>query len=107
MRDGDIDIAAAVEQEPNLREVVRALIVQTGTPARVLECYYWTEEPGILECLRALVGMPPQARAALQAFLAAAQNPKLVFASVDGAGALRLSSPEAAKTMATFFAGGQ
>jgi hypothetical protein len=94
-------------EEPDLREVVRTLIVQAGAAARVLECYYWTEEPGALESLRALMTMPPQARGALQTFLGAAGNPKSISAVVDGSGALRLFSPEAAKAMATFFADGR
>lgn len=91
------------ENEADLREVVRSLIVQAGAAERVLECYYWTEEPGVLECLRAVVAMPPQARAAFMTFLAAAENPKSISAAVDGSGALQLFSPDAVKTMVTFF----
>jgi hypothetical protein len=95
------------KERPDLREVVRTLIVQADATARVLECYYWTEEPGLLECLRALLSMPPEARGALQTFLGAVENPKSISAAVDGSGALKLFSPDAAKTMATFFADGR
>jgi hypothetical protein len=98
--------SATQEHKKGLAEVVQALILQAGDPARVLECYYWAQEPGALECIRSLLAMPPQARGALQTFLAASEDPRSISVFVDDSGCLSLFSPEAAKIMTTFFNGG-
>ena len=75
----------------DLARAVSDLIMQAGDPAKVLELHYWSQEPGALECIRAIVSMPVEARAALHAFLTApvSQN---IFASLDPSGSLRLRS---------------
>jgi hypothetical protein len=61
-----------VECDQELVSVVQSLIAQAGNSARMLECYYWTQEPGLLELIRAFLAMPIEAQTALRAFLAAA-----------------------------------
>jgi hypothetical protein len=85
-------------------ELVQNLVLHMRDPARLLECYYWSQEPGIVECVRALLAMPVAARNLLEVFLAAAVARDTIKASVDDQGALKLSSPEA-KIILTHLAG--
>jgi hypothetical protein len=90
-----------VETDP--RKEVQSLIDQSDDIARLLECHYWSMEPGLLETIRALLATPIEARAALQAFFALAIVPDSITASVDADGTLNLRSPEAAEALITFF----
>ncbi|MFZ1882646.1 MAG: hypothetical protein WAU53_03365 [Rhodoplanes sp.] len=87
----------------DLGPVVQSLIAEEGNNARLLECYYWSQEPGLLEMIRAFLAMPVEAQTALQAFFAAAVVPSSVTASLDANGTLTLCSPEGAKVLATLF----
>jgi hypothetical protein len=100
------DQATNKDDELDLAEVLRALIVQTADPSRVLEWHYWAQEPGILEFVRILLTAPSQVRGALQTFLVAAEDPKSVSVFVDNSGTLNLFSPNAAKVMKTSFSEG-
>jgi hypothetical protein len=80
--------------------LMRTLAASCQNPARVLELYYWSREPGLTEIIRAIVAMPEQSRAALEAFIAISGDPKTVVATLDRCGALTLTSAEAAKTIA-------
>jgi hypothetical protein len=93
------------EVETDPREVVQSLIARAGNPARLLECYYWAQEPGLPETIRALLAMPVEVRTALLAFCAAAVVPSSITASVDATGTLTLRSPEAAAILPTLFSG--
>jgi hypothetical protein len=81
------------EPEPKLAEVIESIIVDCGDPARVLELYYWSREPGVLEVIRSVMALPPRTRALLEGFLAVAQ-PDLVSGELDEAGRVTLSSPD-------------
>lgn len=72
-------------------------------PARLLECYYWSGDPGIVECVRAIVAMPPEARAALLAFFAGAVVRPSISTTVNDDGSLTLFAPEAAIILKTLF----
>ncbi|MGA7454365.1 MAG: hypothetical protein WBW73_24960, partial [Rhodoplanes sp.] len=65
---------AEAEQEIrcDIAALVRNLIAHTGDSRRILECYYWSQEPGLLELIRAFLAMPPEAQVALRTFMAAA-----------------------------------
>jgi hypothetical protein len=80
--------------------VIRTLIAGRANPAELFELYYLTREPGILYLLRALAAMPDDTRAALEAFMALARDPKAIAARLDPRGILTLASPEAAKVLA-------
>ena len=94
------------ELQSDLVSVVQSLIAQAGNSARMLECYYWTQEPGLLELIRAFLAMPIEAQTALRAFFAAAVVRSSITASIDGAGTLTLRSPEAAAVLAALFGHG-
>ena len=80
--------------------------VERADSARMLGCYYWTQEPGLPELIRAFLDMPIEAQTALRAFLAAAVVRSSITASVDATGTLTLRSPEAAAVLATLFGRG-
>ena len=87
----------------DLGRVVQSLIAEAGNNTRLLECYYWSEEPGLLEMIRTFLAMPIAAQTVLRAFFAAAVVPRSITASLDATGALTLCSPEAAPILATLF----
>jgi hypothetical protein len=80
--------------------LVRTLVAGCGASAQVLELYYWSREPGMSDIMRGIVAMPEGTRAALEAFLALACDPKSIEAAIDPQGILTLTSPEASKTIA-------
>jgi hypothetical protein len=80
--------------------LIRALVEGCGSPAQVLELYYWSKEPGLIEIIRGIVAMPEDTRAALETFLAISREPKSVVATLDRRGALTLTSAEAVRTVA-------
>jgi hypothetical protein len=82
----------------DLQQVMRALIRQIQSPARVIELYYWSQEPKLCEIIRSLVAMRPETRDALGAFLSIASNAAAIDASVDASGRLVLSSQEVTET---------
>lgn len=95
------------ELECDLASVVQTLVAQAGNSAQLLECYYWTQEPGLLELIRAFLAMPVEARTTLRAFFAAAVVRNSITASVDSAGTLTLRSPEAAAVLSSLFGHGR
>ena len=96
-------IERAEELGTDLEHVVQSLIGEGGNRARLLECYYWSQEPGLLEMIRAFLAMPVEARTVLRAFFAAAVVPRSITASLDATGALSLRSPEAAAVLVGLF----
>ena len=85
-------------------DALQQLMLQQGDPARLLECYYWSKEPGLLECIRAFLAAPAEVRSILQAFFAAAVVRERITAAVDSSGNLKLGSPDAARILVRFFA---
>ena len=94
------------ELECDLVAVVQNLVAQAGNSAQMLECYYWTQEPGLLELIRAFLAMPVEAQTTLRTFFAAAIVRSSITASVDAAGTLTLRSPEAATLLSSLFGHG-
>jgi hypothetical protein len=80
--------------------LVRALVAGCGSPAQVLELYYWSKEPGLIDVIRAIVAMPEETRATLEAFMAISRDAKSVVATLDRCGVLSLTSANAMKTLA-------
>ena len=80
--------------------LVRALVAGCGSPAQVLELYYWSKEPGLIDVIRAIVAMPEETRATLEAFMAISRDAKSVVATLDRRGVLSLTSANAMKTVA-------
>lgn len=99
----DPDQTAEPIQASDCADALQQLILQHDDPARLLECYYWSKEPGLLECVRALLAAPADVRTVLQVFFAAAVARDQITASVDSGGTLNLHSPEAATILTRFF----
>ena len=97
------DVERDEELGTDLGDVVQSLIAEAGNSARLLECYYWNHEPGLLEMIRAFLAMPIEAQTVLRAFFAAAVVPRSITASLDATSTLTLCSPEAAPVLAILF----
>ncbi len=87
-------------RESRSERVIRMLIAGCGGPASVLELYYWSREPGMIEIMRGIVAMSEETRAAFEAFIALARDPKSIEACMSETGALTLASPETSKALA-------
>ena len=75
-------------------EVVKTLVNGGTDPSRLLELYYWTREPGIIELIRAYLDLPAAAQRSLGDFLLNAK-PQSVAAAFDAQGRLVLSRSSA------------
>ena len=53
----------------------------SGPAARAIEMAYWSEEPGLLEIIRAIAARRPETRTALLAFLSKASDARLISAA--------------------------
>jgi hypothetical protein len=92
------------DTQSELLSLVQNLIAQAGGVERLVECYYWSQEPGLVEFIRAFLAMPAEVQTALRAFFAAAVARSSVAASIDdAAGALILRAPEAATVLTALF----
>lgn len=80
--------------------VIRTLAAGCTDPAEALELLYWSREPGLLEVIRGIAGMPEGTRAAVEAFIALARDARTVSATLDQRGVLTLASREATRTLA-------
>ena len=65
-----------------------------------MEIYYWSQEPGLSNVIRAYMSLPKRTRSVLGAFWRMAENPRLVSATIDERGRLALFSPEIVDTLA-------
>lgn len=52
-------------------DALQRLIQEHDDPASLLELYYWSKEPGLLECVRAFLQAPAEVRTILQDLLPA------------------------------------
>lgn len=87
--------AAANEPRPDgkVRAVLRELAETCPDPAKLVELYYWSMEPDLLETLHRIIGLPDEPREVLRAFLAmVADCPDTVNVTVSSTGAVTLSS---------------
>ena len=80
------------------KDILTGLVAEE--PTRFFEMYYWSREPGMLEVMRAIMGMSESSRAALEAFLTMSQEPALIAANWDRKGSLTLTSPQVGHTVA-------
>ena len=72
-------------------EVVRTLVLGNADHNRLLELYYWSLEPELLETVRAFLALPPKAQTALTSYLMQAQSQN-ISAQLDAHGRLIMSS---------------
>lgn len=80
--------------------LIRSLAHGRKRPSELLEFYYWSKEPGLIEVIRGIAAMREDVRAAIEAFIALAGDVKSASADLDGRGVLTLASAEAAKAAA-------
>jgi hypothetical protein len=71
-------------------ELIQTLVSGRVPASRILELFYWSQEPGALEMLRIFLGLSAQDSAALLRFFEAAE-PSSVAISANEAGELVLS----------------
>jgi hypothetical protein len=71
-------------------EVIQSLVNSGTDPSRLLELYYWTREPGIIELIRAFLSLPQAAQRSVGDFLLNAK-PKSIETTFDAQGRLVLS----------------
>ena len=86
-------------QGQDILAIVRSLVAEFSNPARLLEIFYWSQEPGAAEFMQRVMLLRPQARAVVLSFLAMTPDPKLIVADVDEFGQVILSSPQVAETI--------
>jgi hypothetical protein len=95
------DAAANVPHpDGRVRAVLRELAETCPDPGKLVELYYWSAEPDLLEMLHRLLGLPEEPREVLRAFLAMiADCPDSVHVTVSPTGAVTLSSPAVTQLM--------
>ena len=77
--------------DPQLRSILNHIVEKTDQ-ARLVELYYWTQEPGLLEVIRAIAAMPASTREALESFFALAGDAQSIVANWESSGGLSLKS---------------
>ena len=71
-------------------QVIRSLISSETDASRLLEMYYWTREPGIVELIRAYLNLPDHTQRHLSDFLLK-NRPQSIASAIDPQGRLLLS----------------
>jgi|SRR5262245_391468 len=85
---------------PQSAKIIQAMLAECRDSSRLLELFYFSREPDVLEIIRAIAAMPEETRASLEAFLAMSHEPAAITAKWDGTGRLTLASPQVGQTMA-------
>jgi hypothetical protein len=85
--DADDGLASRMEA------VFRTIALDCRDPERVLEVYYLSKLPGLLEMVRAIAALPHHPHTLLRHFLTTAR-PHLISAEIDEFARLILSSPD-------------
>ncbi len=79
--------------ERSLRTLLKRLATTCGDPAHLVELYYWSAEPELIQALRRYITLPDASRNALLAFLAmTADCPETVEVTVSHEGDVTLYS---------------
>ena len=81
-----------------LTDLLNRIVADCQYPERLVELYYWSAEPDLVEVMRHYLALPAEARAALHIFLSlSADDPNSVKVRAVRSGELRLSSRAAAE----------
>ncbi|HWK96265.1 MAG TPA: hypothetical protein VNR39_12670 [Pseudolabrys sp.] len=97
---------ADLDDEPGgneAQELIQTLANGGADTSRLLELYYWTREPGIVELIRAYLDMPERTQRSLSTFLLNGR-PGLISSAFDQQGRLvlgRVSAEQPAGPAAT------
>ena len=86
-RDG---IDADDQRNDEVRDVIKTIISGGADTSRLLELYYWTREPGIIELIRAYLDLPERTQRSLSTYLLNGK-PKAIVATFDPQGRLVLA----------------
>jgi hypothetical protein len=73
--------------------VIKTLAFGEPEASRLLELYYWTREPGMLELIRAFLDLPERTQRGLSDFLLNIK-PQTIVSSIDQQGRLVLSQSD-------------
>ena len=73
-----------LQRNAEIWEVVRTLVLGCADHNRVLELFYWSQEPGLLETARALLALPDRSRSTLQSFLSRTQAQSIFVEEDEG-----------------------
>lgn len=93
---------SAPAPDSKVRAVLHELIETCPHPSRLVELYYWSAEPELLETLHRFLSLPEAPHQALRAFLAmVADCPDSVSVAVSRNGTVTLSSLAVAQLMNT------
>ncbi len=88
-RNDDVD-ADDKHRNSEVREVIKTIINGGTDTSRLLELYYWTREPGIIELIRAYLDLPERTQRTLSTYLLNGR-PKAIVGSFDPQGRLILA----------------
>jgi hypothetical protein len=80
--------------------VAHCILSECKDSTRLLELFYWSREPGLLEIMRAIATMSEDARTALEVFVAMSHEASAIVAKWDASGRLTLTSPQAGQAVA-------
>ena len=84
--------------EQQLTGLLKRIVDECPDPARLIELYYWSAEDELAEVMRQYIGLSPEVRTALHAFLLLVKDePGSVTARIAANGELALSAPAAAE----------
>ena len=100
MGDSDNNSEQIRTKNPQYSKTVQLILAECEDSSRLLELYYFSREPGMLEVIRTLIAMPEPTRASIEAFLTMSHEPAAIAAVWDAAGRLILSSPQVGQAMA-------
>lgn len=78
-------------ETPDLDQLVGLIVRDCGNAAKVLEMYYWSQQPAFIEAARVLSRLDLKTRAILQSFLTM-ENPSMICATVGEFGDVHLQS---------------
>jgi hypothetical protein len=91
----------ARDLKADLAETTASIIAKCGDPARVLEFYYWSRQPGLSGLIRAFLALPATSRTALGALLTETPDPQLISVRAEKNGRLTLFPPRRPKAKKT------
>ena len=92
-------LSRTVKIEPKLPDVLTQIVAKSD-PGRLMELYYWSQEPGLLNIIRAISALPEAGRQALESFFALAEDPQSVVATWESTGRLSLESRSLGEALA-------
>ena len=86
------------QDDQTLTGVLKQLVEECQHPARLIELLYWSAEPDLAEVMRHYVGLSPERRAALYAFLLLVKvEPGGATVKIAANGEMTFSSPAVAE----------